>query len=206
MKTGPKIVLALLAGGFCLWACSSSGKGRVIPENRMVDLYVDMFVSDAWLKDNKDAKARADTTLFFDPIFKRHGYTFDDYEKSIQFYSGDMETFSKILDSAARILSARSAELEKKDAAILRARHLEDSLRAHWVDFVGDSVLLKMKGCLSLRRDDSGFVYFPTAGFADSLQTKDSVAADGSGGKTPGIPLEIAERRGELDLNEQTKK
>lgn len=204
MKTGPKIVLALLAATLCLWACSSSGKGRVIPEDRMVDLYVDMFISDAWLKDNKAAKARADTTLFFDPIFKRHGYTFDDYEKSIQFYSGDMETFSKILDSAARILSAKSTELEKKDAEILRARHLEDSLRAHWVDFVGDSILLKMKGRLCDRGMNSGFVYFPVASAEDSLQKTDSVDNDFAG-KSSGLPLKIMEKRTGLEMKEQTK-
>lgn len=205
MKTGPKIVLALLAATLCLWACSSSGKkGRVIPEDRMVDLYVDMFISDAWLKDNKAAKARADTTLFFDPIFKRHGYTFDDYEKSIQFYSGDMETFSKILDSAARILSAKSTELEKKDAEILRARHLEDSLRAHWVDFVGDSILLKMKGRLCDRGMNSGLVYFPVASAEDSLQKKDSVDNDFAG-KSSGLPLKIMEKRTGLEMKELTK-
>lgn len=171
----------------------------------MVDLYVDMFISDAWLKDNKDAKARADTTLFFDPIFRRHGYTFDDYERSIQFYSGDMETFSKILDSAARILSDKSAELEKKDAAILRARHLEDSLRAHWVDFVGDSILLKMKGQLSVRGIDSGFVYFPAASAEDSLQMKDSVD-NGLAGKPSDLLMKGIEKRAELELKEQTKK
>lgn len=155
-------------------------------------------------KGQQGCQARADTTLFFDPIFKRHGYTFDDYEKSIQFYSGDMETFSKILDSAARILSAKSTELEKKDAEILRARHLEDSLRAHWVDFVGDSILLKMKGRLCDRGMNSGLVYFPVASAEDSLQKKDSVDNDFAG-KSSGLPLKIMEKRTGLEMKELTK-
>ena len=59
------------------------GRPKVIPEDELVSLYVDMFIADQWLRDHPDEKKVADTTLFFDPLFREHGYTFEDYADSL---------------------------------------------------------------------------------------------------------------------------
>lgn len=88
-----------------------SGRARVIPEQEMTQLYAEMFLADQWLRDNSDVREIADTTLFFDPVFDRMGYTFEDYDKSLQYYAGKPEDFADIVAAAVALLKDRSDEL-----------------------------------------------------------------------------------------------
>ena len=66
------ILLLLLVLPCLLTGCAQ--RGRVIPEEKMSRIYEDMLLADQWLRDHPDSRKAADTTLFFDPIFKRYGY------------------------------------------------------------------------------------------------------------------------------------
>lgn len=68
----------------------------------MVFLYADMFIADQWLRDNPDMRKKADTTLFFDPIFKNHGYSFREYNKSLVYYTAHPDKFADITSRAAK--------------------------------------------------------------------------------------------------------
>ena len=88
-------------------------KGRVIPGKKLMKLYMEMYLADQWLRDNPDARKAADTTLFFDPIFRRHGYTFEDFDRSVHFYLDRPEKYGKLLNKAADRIRKESAELQK---------------------------------------------------------------------------------------------
>ena len=132
---------------FLLFSACGGREGRVIPEKEMAELYADMFFSDQWLKENADAKRAADTTLFFDPIFARHGFTFADYERSIEFYSGEPEVLSRIVDSASAALKRQAERYSKISTAIRKAKEEEEKNRAGYtaVDFSADSAVWAAK-------------------------------------------------------------
>lgn len=98
------LVAVILAG------CSHRA-GKVIPKAKMADIYYDMFVADQWLGDHGRARRTADTTLFYEPIFRAHGYTFKDFDRSVSHYLRDPERFSKILSQVADRLDKESKRL-----------------------------------------------------------------------------------------------
>ena len=108
--------LALLAG------CGH--RGRVIPEKKLIRLYTDMFLADQWRRDHADARSALDTTLFFDPIFRRHGYTFEDYDRSVHFYLDRPEKYSKLLNRAADRIRKEGSKVEA-EANRLREHDME---------------------------------------------------------------------------------
>lgn len=127
-------VLAVLAG------CGR--KGRVIPEKKMVRLYTEMFLADQWLRDNEDARDGVDTTLFFDPIFRRHGFSFEDYNRSVHFYLDRPEKYSKILNRAADRIRKEGARVEaeatREEERLREIRHLRSLY--HHQDLSTDSL------------------------------------------------------------------
>ena len=132
------VVLALLLAAIC--ACGR--RGRVIPEDKMIRIYHDMFLADQWVRDNSGDRAAVDTCLLFDPIFRRHGYTFKDYDLSIHYYLDRPDRFSKILTAASEGLEA---EFERLQEIIDAERAHEEALDRyrrlyHPHDFSTDSL------------------------------------------------------------------
>ncbi len=148
MKLAGHILLLL---SLCLSLAACGGReGKVIPEKKMAMLYADMFLADQWLKENKPARQVADTTLFFDPIFEKYGYTFADYEKSIEYYSGETEVLSRIVDSASAMLKRQADRYTKISAAISKVREENEKNRVPYlfVDFTRDSAVWAASGVL----------------------------------------------------------
>jgi hypothetical protein len=133
------VVLAVVLAGLC--ACGH--RGRVISENKLVRIYHDMFLADQWVRDHPDAREVADTTLLFDPIFRRYGYSFEDYDRSVQYYLDHTERYFKLLNRVekqlrkegdalqleADRLAARDVELSKYRRGFSRKDFSTDSLR-----------------------------------------------------------------------------
>ena len=166
-------ILLLLAGLFA----SCAGKPRIIPRRVLTDIYAEMFLADQWLNDHKTERSRADTMLFYDPIFKRYGYSFEDYHASVRHYLNDPEKFSKVFRDAANKLKDKrdiyrrkieeqdrikefnssirgfSRKNFKADTIIWRSAY-KDSLKQAFADSVRrDSLILDSLRLDSLRRD-----------------------------------------------------
>ena len=151
------LVLSLL-----LFSCS--GRQRIIPRDVLTDIYVDMFLADQWLEDHRSEKSRTDTLLFYDPIFQRYGYTFEDYDRSVQHYLKDPERFSKIFRDAAQKLRDKEDQYEKKAERIKQIREYNEAFRGFksvdfdrdtflWAAPITDSLVLDSLRRDSLRRD-----------------------------------------------------
>lgn len=67
----------------------------------MTDIYVDLFLADQWLRENPSKRDIADTTLFFEPVFRKYGYSFKDYNASLDYYAGDIDQLSEITSAAS---------------------------------------------------------------------------------------------------------
>ena len=165
------ILLATLAG------CGR--RGRVIPEKRLMKLYTEMYLADQWLRDHPDVRKMSDTTLFFDPIFRRYGYTFEDYDRTVHYYLDHPEAYSKILDRAAERLRKEGDRMQQ-EADEATAREIElNAFRRGYVrkDFSTDSLRWAavdswpLSDGLPGKPERGGSVLLPeVAASADSLQ------------------------------------
>lgn len=132
------VVLAALLAALC--ACSH--RARLIPAEKLSRIYYDMFLADQWIKDNPDERPVADTTLVFDPIFRRYGYRFEDYDYTLQYYLDHPDRFDKILERTEERLRKEGERLQK-EADALTAREVElEKYRRGYVkkDFGTDSL------------------------------------------------------------------
>ena len=112
MRSLVRYLAAALVLAACL--CSCSREGRVIPRNKMARIYAEMFLADAWLLEAPpDARDKADTMAFYEPIFEEYGYTIEDYWASVSHYLLDPDRFSRIVKRSNAMLSAELKALQK---------------------------------------------------------------------------------------------
>ena len=135
------ILLLLLALPCLLAGCAH--RGKVIPEEDFSRIYEDMLLADQWLRDTPDARKAADTTLFYDPILRRHGYTFADYDRSINYYLDHPDQYAKILSGASERLRRENERLQQLQDERVAAEQERDRLhrlyKTDW-DFADDSL------------------------------------------------------------------
>lgn len=142
-------VLAMLCG---------CGRGaRVIPADKMARIYHDMFLADVWLRENPEARKAADTTLVFDPIFRRYGYTFEDYDRTVNYYLDRPDKYAKILENASDRLRKEGERMQKvADAQTARDVELASYRRGfHRQDFPLDSLAWTGKRTLWPAHEDT---------------------------------------------------
>jgi|GEM_PF-1057362 len=113
----------------------SCGKTKVIPRGKFIDIYVDMFVADQWIRDNPDVKRKTDTLKVYEGIFNRYGYTTEDYAKTVRHYMREPDKFVKVMKKVVKRLDAREketkaliAKLEKMDKFHIKSSPVADSL------------------------------------------------------------------------------
>ena len=116
----------------------------------MARLYARMFLADQWVRDHADARKLADSTLFFDPIFRAAGVTFEEYDRSVHYYLDRPEKYSKILAEASEELRAEAAVLQMSVNAERAQQTERDRYRKLYrpTDFSADSLLWSAPGIL----------------------------------------------------------
>lgn len=174
MKRFPAYLVVLaLAVGLSLASCGK--KDRVIPKEKMAEIYAEMYVLDQWLDDNRSLRREADTSLVYAPVLDKYGYTYDDYLNSVDVYMKDPTRYSRILRRTSEILGSRLTELkaEKKaqEDALKESRRL-DSLR-NLIHLNVDSLMNTM---VRTAPSDSLVTAFDSLGFVDFrfVQTSDT--------------------------------
>lgn len=174
MKRFPAYLVVLaLAVGLSLASCGK--KERVIPKEKMAEIYAEMYVLDQWLDDNRSLRREADTSLVYAPVLDKYGYTYDDYLNSVDVYMKDPTRYSRILRRTSEILGFRLTELkaEKKaqEDALKESRRL-DSLR-NLIHLNVDSLMNSM---VRTAPSDSLVTAFDSLGFVDFrfVQTSDT--------------------------------
>lgn len=139
MSAGRHIIAALAVA---LLLCSCSGKPRIIPRSTLQDIYIDMFMADQWLSDHPGERSATDTLLFYDPIFKRYGYTFEDYDATIQRYLKDPEKFHRIFRDANIRLKMKRDYYRKKADELEEIREINSQIKGYSrKDFDADTIL-----------------------------------------------------------------
>lgn len=95
-------VAALVSLALALLSCGR--KHKVVPRSEMAEIYADMFIADQWLMSFDSEFQRADTMLFYEPIFRKHGYTTEKFRESVNYYLYDARRFARILKKSAAII------------------------------------------------------------------------------------------------------
>lgn len=174
MKRFPAYLVVLaLAVGLSLASCGK--KERVIPREKMAEIYAEMYVLDQWLDENRSLRREADTSLVYAPVLDKYGYTYDDYLNSVNVYMKDPTRYSRILRRTSEILGSRLTELkvEKKaqEDALKESRRL-DSLR-NLIHLNVDSLMNSM---VRTAPSDSLVTVLDSLGFVDFrfVQTSDT--------------------------------
>lgn len=110
-KSSTIAILAAVALTLC-GACSGIG-GPAIGEKDMSRIISDVYLVDQWSKIDDAAGMRADTTLLYNGVFEKYGYTLEDYATSMEYYIRHWKTYLKVLESAHRILMKGAREAEE---------------------------------------------------------------------------------------------
>lgn len=162
---------------------ASCDRGRVIPKDRMAEIYAEMFLADQWIEANPQVRRAVDTTCVYEAVFEKYGYDADDYRASMDHYMDDPERFAKILRRSASILEARMAELDA-ERKVARARRASIKVK---FDF--DRIMVPdSTGWFRMADRDSLRYFADTADVlvldpfyydtADKMRVKDSPIAD----------------------------
>ena len=101
----------------------------MIPRAKLAEIYAEMLVTYQWITSTPGVRREADTSLVYEPILEKYGYTSADYRKSVDRYMDDPERFSRILRTSADILEKKLDELKKRKEEIDHLRALELLLR-----------------------------------------------------------------------------
>ena len=123
MKKYIRHILSLLALTFILVSCGGD-RDKVIPRAKLAQMYAEMLITDQWIANAPGLRRDADTSLVYEPILQKYGYTSADYRKSVDKYMDDPERFSRILRATAGILDEKLEELGKRktELDLIRAR------------------------------------------------------------------------------------
>lgn len=197
-----RVCLILVTFAVCLLSCSRGG--RTIPADKLADIYADMLVLDQWARNNGAISRQADTSLVYEPVIRRHGYTVDEYIRTVEDYLHRPGDFAKVFEQVQQTLQARADHLTALVEQKEQAQKLRDSLAAR-TDFrrpriftIPDRPWIAVRIELDsanvydwdlVRPDtlyDGVFLILPDSVQVDSVQV-DSVRAD-SAGVADGLP------------------
>jgi len=163
MKKALEYILLCLAVCICL--LPSCRRAKIMSEKDMADIYAEMFLADQWLNDNYTLRKKADTTRFYEAIFKKYGYTFEDYDASVNHYLRKPEKYRKILARSAKKLRSGFNALDKFEKEIERQNAILAGLSyLHLPEFAPDSI-----------RIDTSLTWSP---WRDTLRVRDSIRRD----------------------------
>lgn len=133
-------ILALLVLPVLMLSCGD-GKDKVIPRNQLAEIYAEMMLVDQWMIANPVYRKQADTSLVYEPILQKYGYTSADYRKSVDVYMNDPERFSRILRTTAKVLDKRLAILQDQrteEQRLEALRQLRESMKVEVVIDMGE--------------------------------------------------------------------
>lgn len=186
MRKVLKYTLLCLAVALAFTSCSRGGK--VIPRSKMAVIYAEMFVADQLILQDNELRRMADTTLVYDPILEKYGYTADDYRASVSYYIKDPDRYARILRNTGVILEKQLKELKEEKARMESLLKLHDEIsdfapeRIYALTGLGNPDLCVTDSLLFYVDSTGGEYFFDTREWLDTafygpmMFTKDTVA------------------------------
>lgn len=120
--------IIVFAACICMLLSCGQDKDKLIPRNKLAEIYAEMFVTDQWIVSTPSVRRMADTSLVYEPILEKYGYSSEDYRLSVEKYLDDPDRFSKILRTSVEILDRKLEVLKEEKAKLDHIRALEKFL------------------------------------------------------------------------------
>ncbi|MBP5498119.1 MAG: DUF4296 domain-containing protein [Muribaculaceae bacterium] len=114
--TCPRVhrMLAIALTALCLLGCDKAPNG-VIPESKMDDLQVDLFKAEAYMDLHPGEFSNDSLKMILkQSVLAKHGFTLADYDRSIEWYAHNMDSYGKVYDKAIRTLDGERKDLRKE--------------------------------------------------------------------------------------------
>lgn len=118
MRLPFRYIAIALASFVTVLSLNSCGKDGVIEEEDMSQIYAEMLITDQWINTTPGVRMIADTSLVYEPILKKYGYTSEDYRRSVEYYLNDPEVYAEIMNETVKILGRRLADLNRRKLAM----------------------------------------------------------------------------------------
>lgn len=119
----------LLLAAVLLASCSGKD-GKVIPRHKLAHIYAEMFVADQRIQSDRKYRTMADTSLVYEPIFEKYGYTADDYRASMAYYIKDADRYARILRESSSILESELRQLKSEKKIMESIEEAMDAVEA----------------------------------------------------------------------------
>lgn len=115
MRNSVIILLVLIT-----FSCNTKNKtpDYVIPHEDMVNIIVDMHITDGLMNVNKVRRnlVKKDSLNYYDAVFKSYGYTRTGFDTSIYYYSNNISEYDKIYEEVLNKLSEMQTQLKEEGA------------------------------------------------------------------------------------------
>ena len=128
MRNSLKYIILILALVLVFVPSCKKDGSKVIPRSKLAKIYAEMLVTDQWIISTPKVRNIADTSLVYDPILEKYGYTPEDYQRSVMYYLNDPERFSRILRTSGELIDKELKVMRKEQAKMLRIKALMASL------------------------------------------------------------------------------
>ena len=96
---------------------------RKIPRDKMESIMADLYIQEQQIKQDRELKKQADTSLVYEGIFRSYGYNTDDFIYSLGYYLEDATRMEKIMGEVAEKLD--------QDAKDVDAQIKQEQWRSH---------------------------------------------------------------------------
>ena len=126
MKIFKHIFPAIIA--LILFSSCSNSEEKLISRRDLAEIYAEMLLTDQWIALRPELRRQADTSLVYEPILNKYGYTTKDYIYTMDKYMDDTERYSRILRSTVEILEKKLKKLENKKSEIKRQEEIDRRL------------------------------------------------------------------------------
>lgn len=113
--TTPKachITLLALLAAVALTACDKAPSG-VVKESKMAPLIADLAIAEAYADNHNDQYVNDSARIALkQAVFEKHNITQQQYDKSLDWYAQNMETYIKVCDKAIQILQKQRQDID----------------------------------------------------------------------------------------------
>jgi hypothetical protein len=99
----------------CIFSCNRKNHDNIIPRRILVPLLVDIHTADALAMNGmlNEQFGGLDSSLLYQAVFEKYGYTKEEFDRTLQYYSSDPEKLIEIYDDVFTELSKRSEEAKE---------------------------------------------------------------------------------------------
>ena len=123
------LALILSMVSFSLDSCRKKG---IIDDDVLSQIYAEMLMTDQWINSTTGIRLVADTSLVYEPILRKYGFTSEDYRNTVEHYLKDPEEYADIMKGTIDILDERLVELKR-----LKGIQQQDKDRQAFIKKVG---------------------------------------------------------------------